>query len=322
MNRPRSVITIGNFDGVHLGHAALVARARSIAESAGNGARVVAMAFDPHPLTMLRPEEAPARLTTFEQRAALLGREGADEVVRLEPTGNLLGLDPEEFVQGVVRDLEPVAFVEGMDFRFGRGRAGDVRLLAELGRQLGFVVEAVDPPVEVTLSDHTVVRASSRLTRWLLEHGRVIDAAIVLGRTYEIHGRVVRGEQRGRLIGFPTVNIESACMAPGDGVYGGAATLPDGRRLAAAISVGTKPTFGGTTRAVEAFLLDAPTEGESGAKRIAGTPEYGWPIRLSFEHWIRDQVRFDSVGALLEQMARDCDSIRQLGPAREVAGCP
>lgn len=311
MHRPRTVITIGNFDGVHVGHAALVARARAIADGAGGMARVVAMTFDPHPLAVIRPGEAPGRLTTLSQRAALLGRAGADEVVRLEPTGSMLGLSPEEFVGNVVRDLQPLAIVEGPDFRFGRDRAGDMALLARLGEANGFITETMAPPVEVVLSDHTIVRASSRLTRWLLEGGRVRDAAAILGRNYEIEGEVVRGERRGRTIGFPTVNIKSECMAPGDGVYAGTATLPDGRRLAAAISVGTKPTFGGDARAVEAYLLDAPTDGGA----IAGLPEYGWQIRLSYEHWLRDQVRFESVGALLEQMGRDCERIRRMEPA-------
>lgn len=320
MPRPRTVITIGNFDGVHLGHAALVRRAKEVAAGSGDLTRVAVMSFDPHPLTVLRPDEAPERLTNFEQRAELLGALGVDEVIRLEPTGNVLGLEPAEFVRTAVRDLDPIAFVEGADFRFGRSRAGDVALLRQLGQQLGFAVHVVDPPVEVTLGDHTLVRASSTIVRWLLEHGRVQDAAAVLGRPYEIRGEVVRGERRGRTIGFPTANLKSPCMAPGDGVYAGVATLPDGQRLTAAISVGTKPTFGdGIERTVEAYLLDADRE-DGGP--IAGLPEYGWTMALTFEHWVRDQVRFESVAALLDQMGRDCDRIRRLSPVGKEAGCP
>jgi len=325
MSRPRSVITIGNFDGVHVGHAALIARARATADASGVPARVVVMTFDPHPLSVLRPEDAPERLTTIEQRAALLEKAGADEVVRLEPSKGLLGLSPAEFVAGLVRDHAPLAIVEGADFRFGKGRAGDLALLAKLGLRHGFSVETVAPQVEVALWDHTVVTASSRLVRWLLRGGRVADAATVLGHAYEMIGTVVQGDRRGRTIGYPTANIRSECMAPADGVYSGWAALPDGRRMAAAISVGTKPTFPGAGRAVEAYLLDASREAAAGGgsgPAIAGLAEYGWTIRLAIEHWVRDQVRFESVGALLEQMARDCERVRRMQPAGEVAECP
>jgi riboflavin kinase/FMN adenylyltransferase len=298
----RSAVTVGTFDGVHVGHAALVRRARALADRAGDGTRVVALVFDPHPLTVIRPDEAPARLTTFERRADLLGEAGADEVVRMEPTGQLLSLTPEEFADHVARELRPVAVVEGPDFRFGRGRAGDVATLRERGKSRGFSVEVV-PSVEVALTDHTCAAASSTLARWLIEHGRVRDAALVLGRAYEMEGQVVRGERRGREIGYPTANLESPTLAPADGVYAGRATLPDGRRLDAAISIGTKPTFTAAARAVEDFVIDAPAP-NGGA--IPGLPEYGWTLRVAFEHWLRDQARFGSVDELLGQMARDC----------------
>lgn len=324
MARPRTVVTIGTFDGVHVGHAALVHQARRIADATADGTRVVAMAFDPHPMTVLAPDRAPARLTSFEHRAELLGAAGADEVVRLEPTGNLLALSPEEFIDAVVKDLNPVAVVEGPDFHFGRGRAGSVETLRELGQRKGFDVHVV-PPVEVVLTDTTVARASSTLTRWLLAHGRVRDAAAVLGRPYEMRGVVERGDQRGRAIGFPTANLASESVAPGDGVYGGVATLEDGRTFLAAISVGDKPTFGGTGRVVEAYFLPETEEpGAVGTLRewspIPGLPEYGWSVRLRFDHWIRDQVKFDSVEELLEQMARDCDRVRAM--AAQEAACP
>jgi len=306
------VVTIGTFDGVHAGHAALLARAR---ELAGRGGHVVALSFDPHPASVLRPQAAPSRLTTFETRSGLLRAAGADEVVRLEPTRELLSKSSEVFVEDVVRAHEPDWFVEGHDFRFGRARAGDVSTLAELGERHGFGVEVLET-VEIPLSDDTIVRASSTVLRWLIERGRMADAARLLGRSYELEGVVRRGDRRGREIGCPTVNLETTQLLPGDGVYAGEATLPDGRRLAAAISVGNKPMFDGTARVVEAHLLDAPRDGD----RIEGLDEYDWPIRLRVETWLRDQVRYGSIEALVEQMERDCARVRRT--MRHRAGAP
>lgn len=290
-----TVVTIGNFDGVHVGHAALIAHARALA---GERGRVIAMAFDPHPLARLRPHAAPARLSTFAQRREWLRAAGADDVALLAPTDDLLALAPEAFVERVVRDWAPVAIVEGPDFRFGKGRAGDVGTLARLGAQRGFACEVVQP-VEATLSDQTVAPASSTLARWLVARGRMRDASAVLGRPYEMVGAVVRGDRRGRTIGCPTANLESELLAPADGVYAGSGRLADGRIFPAAVSVGTKPTFGASACAVEAHLI-----GWAGPLD-EGTPEYGWELRLSIGHWLRDQARYDSVDALVEQIARD-----------------
>jgi riboflavin kinase/FMN adenylyltransferase len=297
------IVTIGNFDGVHVGHAALVERAR---ELAGDG-RVTAMAFDPHPASVLRPGTAPDRLTTFERRSALLREAGADEVVRLEPTTELLGMSARAFVESVVRERAPTGFVEGDDFRFGRGREGTIETLRDLGDALGFAVDVI-APLEVVLEDQTVARASSTTVRWLLEHGRVGDTTRMLGRSHEIEGVVVEGDRRGRRIGYPTANVESTCMAPGDGVYAGVAHLPDGRVRGAAVSVGSKPTFDGAGYAVEAYLLDVEREGD----RIAGLSEYGWSVRLELLGWVRDQVRFGSAESLVEQIDRDCARVREI----------
>lgn len=298
-----AVITIGNFDGVHIGHAALVARAKSIATK--TGARVIAMVFHPHPMSILHPESAPATLTTIEHRAELLHAVGADEVVQLHPTPEVLGLAPAAFIDGVVRQYAPCAIVEGPDFRFGKGRAGDNTLLAELGRTRGFEVHVVNP-VEASLHDQSVVTVSSTLVRWLLSCGRVADAERLLGRPYELRGVVVRGDQRGREIGCPTANLSTPTVLPADAVYAGTGTLADGRVFPAAIHVGTRSTFNDTTRTVEAHLLDWRGPIAEGAS------EYGWPLRLSFTHWLRDQVKFDSVGALVEQIKRDIERARTL----------
>lgn len=296
-NRSRTAVTIGSFDGAHLGHAALIRRAR---ELVGGDGRVIVLSLFPHPMTLLRPDTAPARLTEFEQRAEYLRDLGADEVAALEPTPELLSRSPEQFVDWVVEQHKPSMFVEGPDFRFGKARAGDTRVLAELGASRGFRVEVVDE-VDVSLADQSVVRASSTVVRWLLEQGRVADAATVLGRRYEIRGTVRRGDQRGRLLGYPTANIETTTLLPRDGVYGGDATLPDGSIRAAAIHIGPRATFDRMNRTMEVFVVDwkGPV--------AEGRPEYGWPISVRFGSWLRDQAKYDSAADLCVQMSRDVD---------------
>ncbi len=304
---PHSVVSVGTFDGVHAGHATLIRRARAIADQARD-AEVVVLAFDPHPATRLRPESAPPRLGSFERRAELLREAGADRVERLEPTAELLSLSPEAFVTSIVGRLAPTAFVEGPDFRFGKGRTGDTSVLAALGQRHGFAVEVV-PPVAVALNDQSVVTASSTIARWLVQQGRVRDAWAVLTRPHELTGRVVTGDRRGRDLGFPTANIESPCLPPADGVYAAVAFLDDRRSFAAAVSVGTKPMFNGNARAVEAHLLDAPP---GDGPCLAGLPEYDWNLRLALVGCVREQLRFDSVQALIAQMHRDCDRVRDI----------
>ena len=290
------MLTIGVFDGMHLGHRALIDRAARRAQAHGPDARVVVLAFDPAPAAVLSPGREPPRLTTFERRADLLLDAGADEVLRLEATRELLGLSPAAFVDDVLIPLSPVAVVEGPDFCFGANRAGDVRTLAGLGRSRGFAVDVVGP-IEVDLDDQTVVPARSTRVRWLLEHGRVADVGRVLGRAYEASGTVVRGDQRGRTIGFPTANLTFDTMPPGDGVYACVATLGDGLTVPAAVNVGERPTFDGVERRVEAHLI--------GYEPPSDTHEYGWPLTLAFVSRLRDQVRFGSVDDLKAQLGRD-----------------
>ncbi len=304
----QTALTIGNFDGVHLGHQALVARAR---QRVGAGGRVVALVFDPHPMTVLRPEAAPVSLTTFGQREASLLAAGASGVERLEPTRELLGLAPEAFMRAKVDRYAPSFVVEGEDFHFGKGRAGSVATLRELGARMNFVCDVV-PPVEVALSDHQIVRASSTMLRWLLSHGRVADVVRLLGRPMEIAGTVVPGDRRGREIGVPTANLDTPQVLPADGVYAGVAVLPGGRQLPAAINVGTRPTFAGVGRRLEVHVID----GRSGAwSAIPGLPEYGWPLRVWLVSWVREDLRFDSVASLCDQMARDIARCRDIAEA-------
>ncbi len=303
-----AVVTIGNFDGVHAGHRELIRRARSLASV--SGAKVVALAFDPHPTSRLRPGNAPARLTSFVRRAELLREAGADEVVKLEPTDALLAMTPDEFLAMLVQERKPVAVVEGPDFNYGKGRAGSIETLMDEGRRMGFAVEVVQP-VEVALSDLSIVRASSTLVRHLIAEGRVRDASLVLGHSHELAGVVTKGDQRGRTIGVPTANIvqetEQAVLLPAQGVYAAWARMPDGRRLAAAVNIGARPTFDAPEPRIEAHLMD-PVTGET----ATGIPEYGWTLAIELVGWVRDTVRFSGLDALKEQLARDRATALQL----------
>ncbi|HMN95692.1 MAG TPA: riboflavin biosynthesis protein RibF [Phycisphaerales bacterium] len=299
---PPVAITIGNFDGVHLGHAALVAAARGILDGPGRRGRVVALTFDPHPAAILRPADAPARLTLPADRAAFLRAAGADDVRLLTPDRELLGLSPEAFVEAIVREHRPSALVEGPDFRFGRERAGTVETLRRLGARHGFETVVVEP-VEVALGDGGWVVASSSIIRWLISQGRVEDARRCLGRPYELVGEVIPGEQRGRTIGYPTANLDHGdLLLPGDGVYAGVATLPDGATRPAAVSVGTKPTFGAVDRLCEVHLVDCDLP----------VGDYGWTLRVTFERRLREQMAFATLESLLRQMDRDVAEVRRL----------
>jgi riboflavin kinase/FMN adenylyltransferase len=315
-DRPRTAVTIGTFDGAHAGHAALIDAARS---EAGPGGRVVVLSFDPHPASALPGRTAPPRLTGFARRAERLRAYGADEVRRLEPGPDLLGLSPEAFMAHVVESFDPDVIVEGPDFRFGRGRSGTAEGLREIGTRLGFEVHIVDP-VEVDLGDQTLTRASSTMVRWLLEHGRVRDAARVIGRGHGVEGTVVPGDRLGRTIGIPTMNVKPTTVLPADGVYAARAHLPGGRTLAAAVNVGSRPTVDGPARRIEAHVLGLPTsldthtDGDATTPwaPIAGLDEYGWATVLEPLAWVREQVRFDGLDQLRAQIRRDVARVPDL----------
>ncbi len=293
-----TAVTIGAFDGVHLGHAALVAAAR---DAVGARGRVVALCFDPHPLSVLRPEAAPARLSTFRQRSRWLRDAGADLVIALEPTDGLLGKSPRAFLEWVVAEYACTAIVEGPDFRYGRNRTGSVETLKELAAPLGYRAIVVDD-VHGALTDGSVVRVSSSIVRRLVNAGRVRDAARLLGHPHVVCGPVVRGDGRGGAdLGIPTANVDPCQALPADGIYIGLGTVPDGRRYPAAISVGTKPTFGENPRVCEAHLIGHDPQAD----------EYGWTLRLEFHDWLRDQIAFDGTESLVEQIHRDVDRVRE-----------
>jgi len=281
-------VAVGNFDGVHVGHAAIVARLLSEARSRGLPA--VALSFDPHPAAVLRPDRVPAPLTTIERRAALLLDLGVDAVV-VQPADRLLmGLAPDAFYRGFLRGrLQAEAFVEGSDFRFGADRAGDVTLLGRLAAADGLSC-AVVPPV---LAGGTPV-SSSRL-RGLVAAGDVAAARRLLTADYRVSGTVVVGARRGTGLGFPTANLaDIATLVPAGGVYAARVTVPGGRKpVPAAVHVGPNVTFGEQRTSVEAHLI-----GFSGSL-------YGARLDVDFLERLRDTRQFPSPDELVTQLSAD-----------------
>jgi len=293
----RTVVTVGNFDGVHLGHRRVVTRAREVADA--QGVPVVAVTFNPHPMAVLRPEHAPTTLTSIEDRAALLAEAGVDAVLALPFTREVAGWSPEEFVDRILVDLlHAAAVVVGANFRFGHRAAGDVAMLTAAGADRGFTV------VGVPLDGGPQVW-SSTYVRTCLAAGDVAGAAEALGRPVTVRGVVVRGEQRGRELGYPTANVPTGTGAatPADGVYAGwLRRLDTGETFPAAISVGTNPTFDGQRdRRVESYVLDRDD-----------LELYGVEVEVTFVERLRGMVRFDSVDELVATIKDDVARAREL----------
>ena len=294
----RSVLTIGNFDGFHRGHQQLVAQSALL--GANDRAPVVALTFEPHPLAVLRPEDAPPRLSTPDMKLALLSQAGVDVVVVAASMPDLLRMEPEAFVERLVSLLGPIHIVEGSTFRFGRNRRGTPELLVSLGVRLGFVGCVIEP-VKLQVEDDEFVPVSSSLIRGLLSEGKVRRAALCLGRCYSVAGRVGSGAGRGADLGFRTANLECVeQLVPADGVYAGAAHLR-GTSVPAAISIGTNPTFDGAQRKLEAHLLEF------------GDEIVGEPIEVELRIWLRAQRKFESVEALRGQIEADVAAVREWG---------
>ncbi|MDO5629530.1 MAG: bifunctional riboflavin kinase/FAD synthetase [Mobilicoccus sp.] len=301
-----SVVTLGNFDGVHRGHRAVLTRL--LARSREAGVPAVAVTFEPHPIAVLFPERAPALIASLEQRLELLADVGLDGVLVMEFTRDLATWTPDRFVEEVFVDaLNARAVVVGRDTRFGVRNSGDVDTLTTLGRRHGFDVEAITDEGETTSGEPG--RWSSTQVRTLLDAGDVAGADRVLGRPHAVAGTVVHGEHRGREIGYPTANLaqDSDGLVPADGVYAGWLVRPDlptddaDHRLPAAISVGTNPTFDGVRRTVEAYVLDR-----------TDLDLYGERVAVEFVEHLRPMLRFDGVEELVERMAVDVDQARSI----------
>ena len=294
----RSVITIGAYDGVHRGHRAIIADVQEIATA--QRCRSVVVTFDRHPASVVRPESAPNLLTDLDQKLELLAATGVDATVLVHFDEAQSFESATDFVERVlVKCLATRTIVVGEDFHFGRQRSGNVSLLRELGAKYDF---EVSPRDLVPRTDGVEEPISSTAIRRALAGGQVELAAEMLGRPYEARGPVVRGDQRGRLLGFPTANVEvpnKVCM-PADGVYAGAYVRPDGQRHACAINLGRRPTFyeHADHSLLEAHLLDF--DGEL----------YGEIAHVQFSHFLRSERKFDGIDALVAQLKHDIEHAR------------
>jgi riboflavin kinase/FMN adenylyltransferase len=291
-----SVVTIGAYDGVHLGHRAVIGEVRRLANE--RGAAAVVVTFDRHPAMVVRPESAPKLLTDLEQKLELLETTGVDEVLVIHFDDERAHESAEDFVRDVlVGRLAARAVVVGHDFHFGHKRSGNVPMLAAMGGELGFDVLGMR-----LVGDDAGTEVSSTRIRGLLTEGDVRQAATLLGRPHEVRGQVDHGDARGRDLGFPTANVgvPSEILLPADGIYAGWYERPGGEVHPAAVSLGRRPTFyeSAETSLLEAYLLDFSGD------------LYDEPARVRFVERLRGEVKFDSVDDLIAQMAVDVDNAR------------
>ncbi len=309
---PEAVVTIGNFDGVHRGHQALIRQV--VQEAAARRLESAVVTFEPHPRLVLRPDQPLRLLSTLDDKLEQLAQLGVDELVVWRFDHQTQQLSAEDFLERLCRWVQVRRLVHGPGFALGRGRQGTPPVIAQIGRRLGFEVEALHPLV-VALPAATpapgdgpgaLALVSSSAIRAMIEAGQVEAATAALGRPPTVTGVVVAGERLGRALGFPTANLEvpEVQVIPADGVYAAWAELfpgtPRARRWPAAASIGTRPQFGGTRRVVEAHLLDF--DGDL----------YGTRMRLHFVARLRSQERFPSTEALVEQMRRDVARVRHV----------
>ncbi len=294
MSRP-TVVVIGNFDGVHRGHVELI----HLARESEPGARVVAVTFWPHPMSVVRPDQAPPLLTTLERRKELLRNAGVDDIVVVHFTPEVASWSPAQFVDAVIRPLHPARIVVGENFRFGFRASGDASTLGELGAG-EFKVQAV------TLVTDGTQPSSSTLIRHAVAEGDFGRVRELSDNVFRFSGVVVRGDHRGREMGFPTANVPVplGLAVPADGVYAGWVTrldIPSASRWPAAISVGTNPTFDGVERRVEAYVLDRDD-----------LELYDVEIAIDFYARLRGQVKYAGKEALIKQMHTDVEEARHL----------
>ena len=303
------VLTIGNFDGVHVGHQEILAVARQAADK--NDAELIAMVFDPHPVAVLHPEMAPGVLTPLDIKKHLLAKYGVDRLIVMRTSRKLLDLSPEDFVgRFLVEHIKPGVIVEGDDFNFGAGRAGNIDTLEKLITDKGFEVRVIKPK-KIKLSTGQTVRVSSTMIRYMLEGGHVADAAVALGRPYRIGERIVPGRGVGIKLGFPTLNMKQPKQViPAEGVYAGFVktgeylddALTSKEEFPAVYSIGQARTYGDDfPLLIEAHLLIEDV-GD-----IAGHF-----MTMDFIQRIRNQRKFKTPEDLSKQIAKDCDTARSI----------
>ena len=289
-----SIMALGNFDGFHLGHQAVVGRA--VARGRAEGRPVVVATFDPHPMRLFRPETSWFRLTTLDQREALFARAGADAMLVFAFTRQLAALDPEHFVELLVRGMGVSAVITGQDFTFGKDRSGSVETLAQLGTTRGMSAEALAPVVD----ERGEVVSSSRI-RAALKAGDCATATRLLTRPFAIQGQVRHGDKLGRAIGFPTANIELGhYLRPAYGIYAVRGLLPDGRVLDGAANLGVRPSFDPPKELLEPHFFDFAED------------LYDQSIEVQLIQYLRPEAKYEGLEALTAQIAKDCDAARQI----------
>ncbi|MDK2760359.1 MAG: bifunctional riboflavin kinase/FAD synthetase [Sphingopyxis sp.] len=288
------VIALGNFDGFHAGHQAVVGRAVRHARDEGRPAIVAT--FDPHPVRFFKPDVAPFRLTTLDQRQQLFAAAGADAMLVLPFDAALAGTSAEDFITGLLLGRYGAAgVVTGADFVFGRARGGDVVTLADHARRLGFFTEIVAP-----VDDAQDVISSSRI-REALQAGDCAAAARLLTRPFTVRNIVQHGDKNGRLLGFPTANLDMGqYLRPRYGIYAVTGKLPDGRLLKGAANLGIRPSFDPPKELLEPHFFDFAED------------LYGQEIDVAFHAFIRPEAKYDGMDALIAQIAADCDAARTL----------
>jgi riboflavin kinase/FMN adenylyltransferase len=303
------VISIGNFDGVHLGHQQILQTAYTLARQ--KNTPLAAMTFEPHPVAILHPEKAPGVLTPLALKIQLIQRHGIDYLIVLMDSASLLRLSPADFVDRfLLKDIKPAALVEGEDFNFGAKRAGNIETLKQLAQSVGFEVIVV-PPRFTRLATEQSIRVSSTTIRYMLQSGCVADAAALLGRHYRLIGLIIPGKGRGRQLGFPTLNIQPPSqIIPQQGVYAGYCLLGSAEEnvcnsekcLPAVFSIGQARTFADEhPLLIESHLLDSKTDNLTGQ----------W-MAMDFVERIRPQYKFKSPSDLAAQIANDCLSAKQI----------
>ncbi|WP_285245405.1 bifunctional riboflavin kinase/FAD synthetase [Pseudarthrobacter sp. fls2-241-R2A-127] len=310
-----SVVTFGNFDGVHRGHQQVLSQLIRSARLAQ--AKAVAITFDPHPALIHRPEAAPELIMGLEDKLEALGELGLDAVLVVKYSLDLASLTAEEFVEQYLVDcLHASRVVIGHDARFGRGNSGDLDTMKSLGEKFGFEVQVISEfgseGYPLHDDDATDRRCSSTWVREALQAGDVATAAAVLGRAHRMRGEVVHGAARGRALGFPTANLapNATGLIPADGIYAGWLVDQSGTRRPAAISVGSNPTFDGVSRQVEAHVIDRPKEA------VEDFDLYGQTVIVEFVERLRGMVAYRGPEALVEQMRLDVAQAHQLLGAR------
>ena len=288
------IVALGNFDGFHIGHQAVVGRAVALARQAGRPAIVAT--FDPHPIAHFRPQALPFRLTTLDQRERLFAAAGADAMLVFRFDGDLADVTAEDFVTDrLIARAGAAGVVTGEDFTFGKGRGGNTRVLAELGAANGLAVETVGP-----VADGGEAVSSSRI-RDALQAGDCTTATRLLTRPFAVEGVVQHGDKVGRTIGYPTANLAlGSYLRPRYGIYAVRGRLADGRVLDGAANLGVRPTFDPPKELLEPYFFDF--DGDL----------YGQTIEVELHAHLRDEMKFDSLDALKAQMAQDCDTARGL----------